>query len=113
MATVNYDQTVLRQKHAELITWEGLAGGDVGSSYELPFWAGSATMQAIGTFDGNTLTIQGSNDGSNWSSLTDPQGNAIAVTSASLEVVEEYPRYIRPSLGGSGGDVDILLFVRR
>lgn len=113
MATKNYAKSVIKEKKMESILWEAMACGDVGNAYQIPYWASSMTVQVTGTFNSETLTLQGSNDGTNWFPLTDPQGNNIALTSDKLEVIEEYPRYIRPSFSGTtGGDLDVLLFVR-
>ncbi len=112
MATITASVTVLKQKHYKTVLWETLTCGDVGSAFELPYWAGSATVQMTGTFNSQTLTMQGSNDGTNWYTLTDPQGNNMAKTAAAMEVVEELPRYVRPSFSGTtGGDVDVTLVV--
>lgn len=92
-----------------MITWANLRAADLpGAAVELPDYSDS-TVQIVGTFDTGTLTMQGSNDGTNWFSLTDAQGNAIAKTSAAGEVIEEAPRYIRPLLSGAGADVITVL----
>lgn len=113
MATVNHSTEEIKRQKMETIKWKAMACGDVGDAYQIPWWATSMTVQVEGTFNTQTLTLQGSNDKSNYHALTDPQGNNIAFSAAGLEVVEEYPRYIQPSFSGStGGDLDVLLFVR-
>ena len=69
------------------------------------------TVQVIGTFDGATVTIQGSLDGVNWSTLNDLQGSALTFTSARLEGVSEITTYIRPlvSSAGASTDLDVLM----
>jgi len=96
-----------------IATWAGLATGDDGASIR---YGGAAdrTVQIVGTFGGATVTMQGSLDGTNWASLTDVQGNAIAVTAAALESITELVRYIRPVVtGGSGVSVTVMLLMRR
>ena len=98
-----------------VIVWEGLANGDTGQPYfgiDYP----DKSVQIIGDFNSETITIQGSNDpdtsGQTWTSLTDPQGNPIAKTSAAIEQILENPHQIRPSISGSsGGDVDVLMTI--
>lgn len=61
-----------------------------------------------GTFGaGGTVKLQGSNDGSNWFDLTDPQGNAISKTSAALEAVTENTQYIRPFVSAGDGTTSL------
>lgn len=93
-------------------TWEALGNADVGSAIEM-VEASDKSVQIIGTFGGATVALQGSNDGATWATLSDPQGNAISKTSAALEQVLEHTRYIRPSTsGGTGTDVDVIVFMK-
>ena len=104
------------------ITWETLAGSDVGSAVKLPSFS-DKTVHAFGTFDTGTCTLQGSNDplagtdpgSASWISLVDPQGNAIAFTAAGIETILENPIWIRPSVSGGGGscDIDVIISVKR
>ena len=52
---------------------------------------------------GGTLKIEGSNDGANWSVLTDPQGNDLSFTASKIETVSEITRYIRPNVTAGDG----------
>ena len=72
------------------------------------------SVQATGTFGGATLLIQGSNDGTTYVTLTDPQGNAISKTANALEQIEEGTRYIQPSHSGGGSEsIKVIIFVVR
>ena len=96
-----------------IATWTGLETGDDGAAIR---YGGAAdrTVQIIGTFGGATVTMQGSIDGTNWATLTDAQGNAIAATAAALEAITELVRFIRPIVtGGAGVSVTVLLLMRR
>ena len=105
----------------EMVLWETVTCGDTGSAYEVPNWATSLTVQALGTWgddaspiDASTLTMQGSNDGTTWATLHADDGNDIAFTAAGMEVIAELPMYIRPSHDkASGGDIDVWLFARK
>jgi hypothetical protein len=115
MAVVNYsvETLVTWRDRASVITWTGLATGDTGQPLEMTGWA-DRSIQATGTFGGATVNIEGSNNGTNWSLLTDPQGNNIALTSAKIEQVMEITRFIRPAVsGGSGVSINIITLVRR
>ena len=95
--TLNY----LSGYDVTMATWSALlltstaTGSNTGTPVEV---AGRAdrSVQIDGTFDGASVSLQGSNDGSTWFILTDPQGNAITKTSAGLEQVEELTLYVRP-----------------
>lgn len=97
---------------AWISTWTALtAANSAGDAVSLPEYA-DRSVQVIGTFDSATVVLQGSNDGTNWVTLTDPQGNVISATSAKLEQIEEATLYVRPSTSGGGGSqsVSVILF---
>lgn len=90
-----------------IIGWTGLLNGDTGAAVELVDYA-DKTVTITGTFGtGGTLVLQGSNDGTNWFSLTDPQANAISKTAAAMEIVLEAPRYIRPNVTAGDGTTSL------
>lgn len=98
-----------------LVTWAALLNGDDGSPAELSAYA-DRTIQLDGTFGaGGSITVQGSNDNSNWFALTDPQGVAITKTAAALKTITEVPRYIRPIVTAGDGTTTLntRLIVRR
>lgn len=89
-----------------------LATGDQGAPCEMVM-ASEKSVQVTGTFNTSTVVLQGSNDGTNWVTLTDPQGNALSFTSAALEAIEEHTRYVRPSVsGGTATALTVTLFMR-
>lgn len=91
-----------------LVSWSGMANGDTGQQTELIDYP-DRTITFTGTFGvGGSVTVQGSNDGSNWFAMTDPQGNAITKTSASMEMLSEAPRYIRPIVTAGDGTTAIV-----
>ena len=100
--------------HARTYLWETLVTGSLdGESIELPDHA-DKSVQVVGTFNTATIALQGSNDGTNWVSLSDPQGNAIEMTSAGLKQILENTRFVRPLVTsvGASTDVDVFLHVR-
>lgn len=78
-------------------TWAALGASTNGDPYEYGKFA-DKTVQMTGTF-GGTVTLKGSNDNSNWFTLTDADGIAIALTAAGGKLIRENPRYIRPESG--------------
>lgn len=86
-------------KASLLAQWDLVHSDTVGAAAEFPDQT-DAVVTITGTFDSATVTIEGSNDGTTFVILTDPQGNIISKTSAAIEQITEVPRYIRPSMSG-------------
>lgn len=118
MATVQAvvsDEGTSRDGSVKLVLWEALTGTNLdGSPLKFPEWA-DRTVQMVGNFDTCTVTMQGSNDGSTWFTLTDPLGNNVALTAAGGKTILEQPLWVRPLLSSAGGssDVDVYLLIRR
>ncbi|MFO0467337.1 MAG: hypothetical protein ACK5ZS_00090 [bacterium] len=101
--------------HAHVVRWTGLLNGDDGSPIEMP-GSSDRSIQFTGTFGtGGTIALEGSNDGVNYVVLTDPQGNNISKTAASIEAVTELTRYIRPRVTAGDGSTNLVatLLVKR
>ena len=112
MATVPL--SVVRAKSwgdAWVASWS-LGIADDGSPCEM-IMASDKSVQVEGTFGAATVLIQGSNDGTNWRTLSDPSNAALSFTTAGLEAIQEHTRYIRPiSSGGTGTNVTVTIFMR-
>lgn len=92
-------------------TWT-VSTGDVGEAVEMPM-ANDRSVQVVGTFATTTVVLQGSNDGTNWFTLSNPQGTDISFTASGLEAVQEHVRYMRPSAsGGTGTGLVVSLFMK-
>lgn len=88
-------------------TWPAIPNGDDGERLELANFA-DRSVQVFGTFGaGGSVRIEGSNDGTNWATLTDPQGNALDITSAKIEAITEVVRWIRPRVTAGDGTTAI------
>jgi hypothetical protein len=116
MAVVAYSVETLKT-HKEktlLYTWV-LENGDTGVPVEMPGFA-DRSVQVEGTFgSGGNLRIQGSNNGTKYLPLTDPQGNDLNITTAKIEQVTEVVRWIRPNVTAGDGttSLTVILLVRR
>lgn len=100
-----------------VVKWPGMTGGDVGQPWQAAQWADRNT-QALGTFGGATLTMEGSNVANpittDFNVLHDGQGVAIAITAAGFIEVNEVPWFTRPKVtGGAGAAIDVIMMVRR
>ena len=121
MSVITASSVHLKRNIKQVVLWETVTCGDTGSPYTVPDWADVLTVQALGTFqDGSspaatsTLTMQGSNDGTNYATLHANDGDDVAFQAAGILDIAEMPRYIRPSHNlASGGDVDVYLNVRK
>lgn len=105
--TVTYDPN--GQVGVVLVEWLAATESDTCDAVELPAWT-DGSVQIGGMFGSATVVISGSNDGTNYETLTDPQGNDISKTSADLEQITEVVRYIKPTFsGGSSQSINIHL----
>ena len=92
------------------VGWSGLLNGDTGAPYSV--FGPDKSVAVTGTFGaGGSLSFQGCNDEDpatgTWFTLTDPQGNALTFTSARLEQVSEYTRWVRPNVTAGDGTTDL------
>lgn len=103
-------------ENAHIVSWSALNGTNTqGTPIEM---AGSSirSVHISGTFDGATVTLKGSNNGSSFIVLTDPQGNAISKTTEAIEAVTESTRLMRPEVASAGANTSInvhMVLVRR
>jgi hypothetical protein len=115
MATV----TAVRTEHpgtSYLHTWSNLTTANQdGSAVSIP-GAADRTIHCIGTLGvGGAVTMQGSNDGTNWATLTDFQDADVIFTAVdTIKILAEAPLYIRPlnTAGDGSTDMSILMFSR-
>lgn len=99
---------------AHVVSWTLTQADGTGDAVELP-GSPDRSAQIRGTFNGATVVVEGSNDGTNYETLTDPQGNAISKTAAAIEAITEMTRKIRPKLTGGDGSTSVVvsMFFRR
>lgn len=97
------------------VVWSGVKNGDDGEAFESPDFA-DCSVQVTGTFGtGGSATFEGSNDGTNYVALTDPQGNALTLTAAKLEAVSELAAKKRPRVtaGDAATDLTFTMIARK
>jgi hypothetical protein len=110
MATITPVVTNTPWNRVKTILWETVTDTNhTGLPYYRPAF-GVKSVQVTGTFNGGTLRIEGSNDGTNYYALNDPQGNALDITAAKIEQIMETTLYIRPRItAGTGMDLDVTI----
>jgi hypothetical protein len=100
------------------VTWETLTTTNAdGAAWAVQDFR-DISIQVQGTFGtGGTLTWEGTNEATpaNWFALTDPQGNALAITGAKVEQVMENTRWMRPRVTAGDGttDLDVIVWAGR
>lgn len=107
MATIPSEETIVRPGVVQ-ITWTPLAGGDDGAGVVTAHFS-DRTVQATG--DGTSITIEGSNDGTNWFELNDTAGVPIDMdaTTDAVVLVRENPLMVRPVVTGGSSTTVILI----
>lgn len=65
------------------------------------------SVQIEGNFDGASIVLEGSNDGANYHTLTDPQGSPISKLSAAIVQTTEMAVSVRPRVVGATGNTDL------
>lgn len=86
-----------------------LANGDIGLPMPFIDFA-DRTVQVEGTFGvGGTCVIEGSNDGTNYRTLHDPQGVALSITSGQISTITQVTRWIRPRCTAGDGTTAIVV----
>lgn len=96
------------------VIWEGAVTGDTITPFILRQQYGlAASIQVVGTFGGATVTIQVSNDGTNWVTAQNMFGAPITLTTSGYAEVTLSAAYIRPNItGGTEDDLDIIMVLR-
>ena len=111
MATVNATTDRNSLNGSVLVTW-ALADADTGTAFPVPY-AADLTVQVSGTFGSATAVLQGSNDGTNWSTLNAWIGTNTSFTAAGIRKVTENPGYIRAvSTGGTASTISVVVAVK-
>lgn len=98
---------------AIIVTWGPMGDSDTAGAVQLPDRI-DRSVQVIGTFGGATITMQGSNDGTNFNTVNDAFGAALTLAAAAIKQVTEAALWIRPSTAsGSGSSLTIIMCARR
>lgn len=114
MAVVNFTRSEPSASVAKIVTWTAIANGDTATPF-LPVELDTAiaSVQVYGTFGGATLTLQQSNDGTNWFTAKTPTGDNVSATAGGMFEVSLSGLYIRPSIsGGSSSSINVILVAR-
>lgn len=110
MAMINFSVSNVNtfKDRCAAITWSNLNSGDEGTQVEMSGRA-DRSVQFTGSF--GSISLMGSNDGINWSVLTDPSGNNLIITSMCIKQIMECVRYMKP-VCNSGTGLNCILFMK-
>ena len=109
MATVNGVDQLYLQNH-RVRTWSPLTttNSDGAPLSYASNGMGGVTFQVNGTLGASgQLTVQGSNDATNWFTLNDQSNNPVVFNSLGLKTVRDQPLYIRPLVTGGDGTTSL------
>lgn len=109
------DNSASTDRSTVVVSWAGLtfATTDTGSPIAFASWS-EKTFHAFGTFGaGGNVVIEGSNDGTNWSPISNRQGvtpfNLTAA--ASINTSQDRPIYVRPRVTAGDGTTNVTVTV--
>ncbi len=93
-----------------LATWTALGNADTGSAIQIPDYP-DKTVEILGTWGSATAVVEGSSDGTTYTTLKDIGSTALSFTADSgPKVILENPLFIRVSTsGGTGTDLDAII----
>lgn len=92
-----------------LASWT-FAGNFTGTAFEVPGMS-DRCVQMKGTWDSASISLKGSNDGTNFEILRDPAGNSLTFTADGLKQVLENPRYLSPVSSSAGANANVTVTV--
>ena len=106
---------ISKEGSVQLVTWTLTTADHTGVGIEATPWADRSVMVQSVAYGTSTTGLEGSNDGSVWVALADPQGTAISKTADSVEAILELTRYMRPRLTvvGTAATVTVSMLLRR
>ncbi len=102
------DVTVeIKNQGVMVATWADLDGTDDGKPVIFGFYNDKTVQFTSGA---GTVTIQGSNDGTNWSTLNDVNGvDLSALATGSMATIAEAPLYVRPVVAGPATNGKVII----
>jgi hypothetical protein len=96
------------------VIWSDIAPGDSCTAFTLKQQYGlAASVQVIGTFGGATITMQVSNDGTNWATARGLDTTDMTFTATGYREFSLSAAYMRPLISsGSGSNLSVVVVLR-
>ena len=97
------------------VTWSSITEADVGVAWDGGVMYPNKSVHVEGVTSGDTIVIEGSDDESNYLTLTDKQGGDLSFANADgIRKIEENPRLIRPGQPtGTGVSINVTITASR
>jgi hypothetical protein len=111
VACTKSQPTELHLRGCTMFTWGAFTATDLTAAAVKMGGLTDKSVQIQGTFDSCTVTLQGSNDGTNYHLLTDPQGTDISKTASDLEAVTEATLWVKPVLASAGANTSVVVTI--
>lgn len=115
MATIapTINPQVSKAREVIVASWAPMtqSGSDVGAPVSFAEYS-DKTFQVFGTFGaGGAVLMEGSNDGTNWSALSNRQGTNMSFTANGLNTSQDKPVWVRPRVTGGDGTTSLTVIV--
>ncbi len=96
------------------VVWSALTENDTAIAWDGGVMFPNKSAHVEGVTTGDTVVIEGSNDETNYLTLTDKQGGDMSFTADGMKTIEENPRQIRPRVSsGTGVSANITITASR
>lgn len=100
---------VIADDGVAIAKWEGITENDAGKMIRMAAFP-VKTVHVTGDFGGGDVTLEGSNDGSNFETLLDCSGSPVTVNSAGIFRLQANPLYIQVTVAtGTAMDIDVII----
>lgn len=110
MATeVNFTKTKIDRQTIKVV-WAGLGSDYVGTGYIVSGFP-DKSIQIVRASGSHTITIQGSNDDTNYDTLNDPSDNALSALTDGLHQVIENAYKLRPITSAAAGSTTVTMIL--
>jgi hypothetical protein len=106
---VNPANSATGNSNAFATSWV-MASGDTAAPLSFSQFT-DKSVQVSGVFGGASVAFAGSNDGVNYFTLTDPQGNPLTFTTGKIKSVTEATVYCLPIVTGGDGTTTLTISV--
>lgn len=119
MTTVNYtaaEDTSSDDGSIQNYTWSPLTTANADGAPIGAVAFADRSVQVVGTFGvAGSVSIQGSNDGTNWAVLNNAQGTPATFTAAGIKQIVELTSHMRPFVTAGDGttSLSVILVARR
>jgi len=107
------NKNLVRGEQALTVTWAGLTQASLDTG-DISCFAdyGDKTFQVIGTLGvAGSVLIEGSNDGVNFSPLSNRQGTAMSFTAIGMNTSQDKPMFVRPRVTAGDGTTSLTVIV--